>query len=104
MELAIRDLKEGSGLNHCPSGRFAANAAWLLVASLAHNLARWVGALGLAIDGPLVTATVRRKLFILPGRLTRSARQLLLHLPTDWPWGEALCDALDRLRTVALVT
>jgi Transposase DDE domain group 1 len=28
-ELAIRDLKAGAGLAHLPSGRFAANAAWL---------------------------------------------------------------------------
>ena len=27
IELAIRDLKHGAGLNHCPSGNFAANAA-----------------------------------------------------------------------------
>ncbi len=25
----IRDLKNGVGLNHLPSGKFAANAAWL---------------------------------------------------------------------------
>jgi Transposase DDE domain group 1 len=36
VELAIRDLKHGAGLAHCPSGRFAANAAWLLAATLAH--------------------------------------------------------------------
>ena len=29
IENAIRDLKYGVGLNHLPSGRFAANAAWL---------------------------------------------------------------------------
>ena len=29
VENAIRDLKYGVGLNHLPSGRFAANAAWL---------------------------------------------------------------------------
>ena len=29
------------GLNHLPSGRFAANAAWLAVQAIAHNLARW---------------------------------------------------------------
>jgi hypothetical protein len=29
-ELAIRDLKAGAGLAHLPSGRFAANSAWLL--------------------------------------------------------------------------
>ena len=31
IENAIRDLKHGVGLNHLPSGRFAANAAWLAV-------------------------------------------------------------------------
>ena len=41
VENAIRDLKYGVGLNHLPSGRFAANGAWLAVAVMAHNLARW---------------------------------------------------------------
>ena len=41
IENAIRDLKYGVGLNHLPSGRFAANAAWLAVQVIAHNLARW---------------------------------------------------------------
>ena len=40
IENAIRDLKYGVGLNHMPSGRFAANAAWLALQVLAHNLAR----------------------------------------------------------------
>src|SRR5215211_4495776 len=40
-ELHIRDLKAGAGLAHLPSGRFAANAAWLLAATLAHNLLHW---------------------------------------------------------------
>ena len=38
VELAIRDLKEGAGLEHCPSGHYSANAAWLTCAVLAHNL------------------------------------------------------------------
>ena len=44
IENAIRDLKYGVGLNHLPSGRFAANAAWLAVQVIAHNLSRWTGA------------------------------------------------------------
>ena len=44
IENAIRDLKcglkYGVGLNHLPSGPFAANAAWLAVQAMAHNLAR----------------------------------------------------------------
>ena len=87
VELCIRDLKAGAGLRHCPSGKFNANAAWLLAASLAHNLLRWVAAIGLGARGELVVAkTLRRTLLALPGRLTRSARRWTLHLPAGWPW------------------
>jgi hypothetical protein len=41
IELAIRDVKEGAGLEHVPSGNFSANSAWLCCAVLAHNLIRW---------------------------------------------------------------
>lgn len=102
VELAIRDLKEGSGLAHCPSGRFFANAAWLVLAGLAHNLLRWVAALGLRIPGAIVAKTVRRRYLTLPGRITRSGRRQRLHLPRDWPWAEGFLAALVRLRAVAL--
>jgi len=39
VENAIRELKYGVGLNHLPSGRFGANAAWLAFNVMAHNLA-----------------------------------------------------------------
>ena len=35
VELAIRDLKEGTGLEHVPSGHYHANAAWLACAARA---------------------------------------------------------------------
>ncbi|HEX9311913.1 MAG TPA: IS1380 family transposase [Actinomycetota bacterium] len=102
-ELAIRDLKEGAGMNHCPSGNFSANAAWLVLASLAHNLLRWACALGLEMDGPVVAKTIRRRFIALPGRLTRSARTWTLHLPSRWPWREAFLAALARLRALPLL-
>ncbi|CAN5903526.1 hypothetical protein BH23ACT10_BH23ACT10_12300 [soil metagenome] len=46
VELAIRDLKHGAGLVHCPPGVFTANAAWAVFATLAHNLLRWTATLG----------------------------------------------------------
>jgi hypothetical protein len=101
IELAIRDLKEGAGLCHCPSGRFFANAAWLVLCCLAHNLLRWVAALGLRIPGAIVAKTVRRRYLTLPGRITRSARRSRLGLPRDWPWAEGFLGALGRLRAVA---
>jgi len=100
VELAIRDWKEGSGGNHCPSGIFTANAAWAVLAALAHNLIRWVAALGLGTTGPVVTKTIRRRLITLPGRITRRSRRTILHLPTNWPWKRDFSDAATRLRAL----
>jgi hypothetical protein len=100
-ELAIRDLKAGAGLAHLPSGHFNANAAWLLAATLAHNLLRWTAVIGLGVDDQQTVAkTLRRTLLALPGRLTRSARQWTLHLPAGWPWAHSFTMALARLRCI----
>ena len=96
-ELAIRDWKQGSAANHCPSGRFSANAAWLVHAALAHNLIRWVAALGLGIDGPVVAKTIRRRLITLPGRITHRSRRHRRHLPHNWPWKHQYLTAVTRL-------
>jgi hypothetical protein len=96
VELAIRDLKDG-GLAHCPSGNFSANGAWAVLATIAHNLIRWVAKLGLEISGPLVAKTIRRRFVALPGRITRSARRRQLHLPTKWPWAEQWTTCFERL-------
>ena len=74
IENAIRDIKYGVGLNHMPSGRFAANGAWLAVQVMAHNLARWTARIGLG-EQIATTKTLRRRFFSLAGRLTRSARR-----------------------------
>lgn len=102
IELAIRDVKEGSGLAHCPSGRFCANAAWLVIAALAHNLVRWLARIGRGVAGPVVAATLRRRRLAAPGRITRSGRRRPLHLPSAWPWAEPFAGALARLRAVSL--
>ena len=101
IENAIRDLKYGVGLNHLPSGRFAANAAWLAIQVMAHNLARWTARIGLG-EQVVTTKTLRRRFFSLAGRLTRSARRLTLHLPRRWPWEAQFTGALTRLRTLPL--
>ena len=101
VENAIRDLKYGVGLNHLPSGRFGANAAWLAFQVIAHNLARWTSRLGLA-EKLLATKTLRRRFFCLPGRLAHSARRLQLHLPRQWPWAEQFAAALGALRAIPL--
>jgi len=102
IENAIRDLKYGVGLNHLPSGKFAANGAWLAVQVIAHNLARWTARIGLG-EGIVTTKTLRRRLFSLAGRLTRSARRWRLHLPARWPWAIGFGAALARLRAIPLL-
>ena len=101
VENAIRDLKYGVGLNHMPSARFAANGAWLAVQVMAHNLARWTARIGLG-QQTVTTKTLRRRVFALAGRITRSARRLTLHLPRRWPWEEQFNRALARLRAIPL--
>jgi hypothetical protein len=103
VENVIRDLKYGVGLAHLPSGRFAANAAWLTLNVLAHNLARWTSRIGLG-EMLITTKTLRVRYLELPGRLTRSARRWRLHLPTRWPWARRFLLALDRLRCVPFPT
>ena len=103
IENIIRDLKYGVGLNHLPSGRFGANAAWLALNVMAHNLARWSTRLGLG-DGIVTTETLRRRYFSAPGRLTRSARRFTLHMPLRWPWVDRFVTALNRYQNIVLVT
>ena len=102
IENAIRDLKYGMGLNHLPSGKFAANGAWLAVQVIAHNLARWTARLGLGA-GIVTAKTLRRRLFGLVGRLTRSARRTTLHLPAGWPWADEFLAALARFRALPIL-
>jgi hypothetical protein len=85
IEQVIADLKN-SALAHLPSGSFAANAAWLVLAAIGFNLTRAAGALASAFHARATTATIRAQLISVPARLARSARRLVLHLPHDWPW------------------
>jgi hypothetical protein len=99
VELAIRDLKD-QALAHFPSGQFMANAAWTVIAALAHNLLRWTSVLGLPGQTIRAARTLRRRLLTLPGRLTRTARAWTLHLPARWPWHQAFIAALARIRAL----
>jgi Transposase DDE domain group 1 len=99
VELTIRDLKD-QALAHFPSGQFNANSAWTVIASLAHNLARWTTLIGLPGQTVRAARTLRRRLLQIPGRLTRTARQWTLHLPARWPWQDDFTSALARIRAL----
>jgi hypothetical protein len=74
VELAIRDLKD-QALAHFPSGKFSANAAWTVIAALAHNLLRWTTLIGLPDTTIRAARTLRRRLLTIPGRLARVGQQ-----------------------------
>jgi hypothetical protein len=99
VELTVRDLKD-QALAHFPSGKFAANSAWTVIACLAHNLARWTSVIGLPDQTVRAARTLRRRLLQIPGRLTRAARRWTLHLPARWPWQHDFVRALARIRAL----
>lgn len=104
VELAIDDWKEGAGMEHCPSGSFSANGAWLCCAVLAHNLIRWTAALGdlVETDETLVVArTLRTRYFAVPARLVNRSGRPTLRMPSRWPWRVKFSVALTNLRAVA---
>jgi Transposase DDE domain group 1 len=96
IEQVIADLKNGP-LAHLPSGHFAANSAWLVLAAIAFNLTRAAGALASTFHAKATTATLRRQLINIAARVTRSARRSTLRLPAGWPW----TDQWQRLFTAA---
>jgi hypothetical protein len=106
VELAIRDLKQGAGLEHVPSGNFHANSVWLQCAVLAHNLIRWTTICGTErVDDQLIVArTIRTRLLAIPGRIVNRAGRPTLRLPTSWPWATSFITALGALRALQPLT
>ncbi len=83
VEQTIAELKDGP-LAHLPSGKYAANAAWLACAVIAFNIAR-----ATAVAAAMPTArwtTLRSRIISIPARIATTARRLVLHLPAHWPW------------------
>ncbi|MEV7366713.1 transposase [Streptomyces sp. NPDC091299] len=96
VEQTIAELKS-AGPAHLPSDRFTANAAWLALAVVAHNLGHAIGILA-GHDLPRATAaTLERTLFTVPGRLVHTARRLRLRLPVRWPRTEAYSEAVQAI-------
>ena len=88
IEQVHADLKAGP-LAHLPSGSFAANSAWLVLAVMAFNITRATGTLASRLHAKATTDTIRAQLIYMPARIARSARRLVLHLPEAWPWQPA---------------
>jgi hypothetical protein len=83
IEQVIAELKDGP-LAHLPSGKYAANAAWVAHAVIAFNIAR---AAAVATDQHRARwATLRTRIINVPARIASTSRRLIVHLPMHWPW------------------
>jgi hypothetical protein len=98
VELAIRDLKEGTGAAHIPSGHYGANAAWFACAVLAHNLGTWTDLL--AHQPPVTNRTRRNRLIALAAVLVNRSGQHTLRFPARWPWAHQFHQTLTAIRAL----
>jgi len=100
VEDRVKTLK-AVGAAHLPFRSFAANAAWLELALLAHDIMVFTQLL--TLDGEHRSAEPKRlryRILHVAGQLTRHARRTTLHLPADWPWAGAILRAFKRLQAL----
>jgi DDE family transposase len=88
------------GLRNLPSKTWQVNCGWVIAANIAADLAAWTRLLGHCDDEDLRDAdpdTLRYRIWHLPARLARHARQRVLKISPDWPWKDAFLTCWQRL-------
>src|SRR5689334_4247784 len=88
------------GLRNLPSKTWQVNAGWVLAANIAADLTAWTRLLGHCDDAELRDAapgTLRYRVWHLPARLARHARQRTLAISPGWPWKDAFLTCWQRL-------
>jgi hypothetical protein len=84
IEQVFADLSCGP-LAHLPSGHFPANAAWLALAAICHNLTRAAGCLAGSSHAKARGSTIRGQLIAVAARIARHGRgHITMHLPEGW--------------------
>ena len=100
VEDRIRDDKD-TGLAKLPFKEFKLNEVWLEIVMLAHDLIVWTQAL--LLDGELAKAEPKRlryRLLHVAARIAFHGRRGRLRLQHDWPWGEQLLAAFQKLKAL----
>jgi hypothetical protein len=88
------------GLRNLPSKAWQVNCGWVAATGIAADLAAWTRLLGHCDDEELRDATpdtLRYRIWHLPARLARHARQRTLAISGSWPWAEAFLTCWQRL-------
>jgi Transposase DDE domain group 1 len=102
VEDGVRNGK-AMGLRNLPSKSWLVNCGWVLAAGIAADLAAWSRLLGLYDQDGLEDAepaTLRYRLWGIPARIVRHARQRILKISPDWPWKEAFLTCWHRLHAM----
>jgi hypothetical protein len=88
------------GLRNLPSKSWQVNCGWVITANIAADLAAWTRLLGCHDDPDLRDAdpdTLRYRIWHIPARLARHARQRVLKISPSWPWKNAFLTCWQRL-------
>jgi hypothetical protein len=98
----IRCAKD-TGLRNLPLHSLDQNRIWCAVVALACELTAWTQLLALHAHPARrwEPKRLRLRIFSLAGRLARSARRTVLHLPGHAPWAALLQQAITTLRALA---
>jgi DDE family transposase len=91
------------GLRNLPSKTWQVNCGWVIAANIAADLTAWTRLLGHGDDPDLRDArpeTLRYRVWHIPARLARHARQRVLKISPDWPWKQAFLACWQRLCTL----
>jgi hypothetical protein len=107
VETAGARTAKAMGLRGLPSKTWQVNAGWGIAANIAADLAAWTRLLGHHDQEELQDAnpdTLRYRVWHLPARLARHARQRTLAISADWPWAEAFLTCWQRLCALPALT
>jgi hypothetical protein len=88
------------GLRNLPSKTWQVNKGWVIAANIAADLAAWTRLLGHYDDPDLREAdpdTLRYRIWHIPARLARHARERVLKISPEWPWKNAFLTCWHRL-------
>lgn len=101
----IRQAKD-TGLANLPLHTLAQNRIWLAVVGLAGDLVAWTQLLTLTgTDARLwEIKRLRLRLLSIAGRLARTGRRVVLHLPQRHRWSSYVVDGLARLAAIPAPT
>lgn len=98
IELIIKELKEDYSIGKIPTKYFAANEAYFHILLFAYNLINWFKRLYLPNQFQNLTLkTLRTRLLLIPGELTRTDNRPTLKLPASFIYKDVFEYALKRI-------